>query len=752
MHQIMKTRYIVIALSVLAAVFSCSKTEQLQAPQKDLVTITAVLPDDEAVKAGGLKTILSWTWNAGDKLTVIGENTEVFTIKPGFTPKKAVFEGPAVKGSKFTILYPGESATETVWNAQVQKGNNSTAHLAYEAALNDVDTYTTFSFNPEWAEEHGGSLKQTGVMKFSIPLPAEITDPETLIMSSDEAVFYAGNGEEKVNAIQLSLQECTPDDGVLVAWMTTSWNEAAVPSGSTIYINVIGNEKSMSRDVILSKESTIKTGCMNTFSFSDNEGWSDEAVNAHYAGGRGTKASPWIIKTADQLRSMAGDLAKGTFRYFKMEEDVDLTGGDEWVPLNNDGDFDKGVEFDGNGKTIKGLTITASSTVAYPSFAGVLYGTIKNVTFESAAIDGQANNTGVVAGYIGTGDKVGNCSGVTVKDATVSASNKNVGAFAGVIGAAGTISDCHVTGTTSVSQSSTAKSCSAGGFVGSIGAAAKITGCTAKANVSNAASYYTGGVIGQVSAAVKVVVENSAFLGGTITAGRNSTGNSPVGGFIGRLAGNSNATFTNCYVDGATITATKSGRVGGFIGDGGDKNNMFAKCYVKNCTLSGAQHLGGFVGTYSSASKCYVDATTLNANNANVGGFAGYPENSVFSDCYVTSGVTINGGSYNAIGGFMGICKVGGDIKNCYTMAVINGTSTGVGAFIGYVDAAPASITKCIGWNATLAFHGAVKDGVSTEAITGNYAGTEGSVSAKAVEMGWSADVWDFSGDTPKLK
>ena len=85
----------------------------------------------------------------------------------------------------------------------------------------------------------------------------------------------------------------------------------------------------------------------------------------------------------------------------------------------------------------------------------MLYGSIKDVTFENAVIEGNENNAGVVAGYVGTSGKVGNCSGVSVKNATVSGSGKNVGGFAGVIGADGTISDCHVDGAT-VTQNATA--------------------------------------------------------------------------------------------------------------------------------------------------------------------------------------------------------------------------------------------------------------------------------------------------------
>jgi hypothetical protein len=36
--------------------------------------------------------------------------------------------------------------------------------------------------------------------------------------------------------------------------------------------------------------------------------------------------------------------------------------------------------------------------------------------------------------------------------------------------------------------------------------------------------------------------------------------------------------------------------------------------------------------------------------------------------------------------------------------------------------------------------------------VKNNYVGAEGTLSAKATELGWSAEVWDLSGDFPKLK
>ena len=87
----------------------------------------------------------------------------------------------------------------------------------------------------------------------------------------------------------------------------------------------------------------------------------------------------------------------------------------------------------------------------------------------------------------------------------------------------------------------------------------------------------------------------------------------------------------------------------------------------------------------------------------------------------------------------------GRDITDYNTQKIVE-----TGIFAGSVDVNTAAISSCIGWDATLPFAGAVKDG-SAE-VKDNYAGAEGTLSAKATEMGWSADIWDFSADMPKLK
>ena len=680
----MKTRYI-FALSLLALVFSCGKEVQLdQVPgPDDLVTISAILPGDSATRGAGLETKLSWTWNAGDRITVIGETTETFKIKEGFTPKKAEFVGKPVKGKTFTILYPGQDAVETDWSVQTQKGNNSLSHLRYEAALENVDDYFTFSFDPAWAAEHAGTLKQVGVLKLSVAVPEGITNPTSIAVTADTPLFYKGNGaEEMTDRIQLNLTDCTPEDGVLTAWFNTSWNAAEVPSGATLYVILSGNDKLLSRDVLFSKKSTLETGVVNVFSLSGG-GWADEAQNAHYAGGKGTKAAPWIIETAEQLACLGGDLAEGSIRYAKLNADIDLTDID-WVPLNNVEPYNKLIDFDGAGHTISNLTV---GETPYASFAGVLYGTMKNVTFENATINAGANVGGVVAGYVGMTTDLVACTvtGVTVKNANVTGSVNNLGGFIGVTDYAG------------------------------------------------------------------AVFEDCAIEGGTIAP---TTGVRYVGGFVANI--NKGANFKRCTVKGVTINASSSNRVGGFAGQAGRYDGYeITQCVVENVTMAAGQNSAGFVGVnyFPSINKCAVIGGTITAGNTQIGGFAGYPEGNAsvkcqMTDCYSTMNVV--GGSRANVGGFIGIAKGLIVVKNCYAAGEVTGTDAKTGIFAGSVDVNTAAISSCIGWNATLPFAGAVKDGSAD--VKDNYAGAEGTLSAKATEMGWSADIWDFSADMPKLK
>lgn len=678
----MKTSQYIIALFAGMAALSCVKEtgRDLPAPQEatDLITIKAVLPESDT-KADPFVG-LSWGWQAGDKLAVTGaEDTQIYTINEGFTPKYAEFTGRPVAGDSFTIQYP-DNAAGADWSAQTQKGNGGYAHLKYVATLSDVDDYLSFSFSPEWAETHGGSLRQTGVLKVVMALPDTVTAVKGVSISAEDAIFFKGNSDAKVNKLDLTVEEGTPDSGHgFTAWFTTSWNEVTVAEGTVLTVSVKTAGATITKEVTFTRESVLMAGAVNVFNV-DNTSWKEPS---HYASGNGSQEQPWVIMNAAQMKFMADDMVSGETRYFKLGDDIDL-GGIDWTPLNNSGNFDKFLNFDGCGYTVSNLTVGES---AYASFAGVLYGTIKNVTFSAAQVTAGANVAGVVAGYVGTKDNLAPCvvSGVTVKNSTVSGSVNNVGGFVGVSEGPGAL------------------------------------------------------------------FENCTIEGGTVAPTANVR---YVGGFVANI--NQVAIMRNCKVKDVTIDAAGSNRVAGFAGQAGRfEGSEITRCVVENVTLAAGQNSAGFVGVdYApNINQCAVVGGVIVANNTQVAGFAAYPEGNAaikaqITDCYST--MKVEGGEKAHIGGFLGIAKGNIIVKNCYASGEVTGTDAKTGIFAGSVDVNTAAISSCIGWNATLPFAGAVKEG--SEDVKDNYAGAEGTISAKATQMGWSADIWDFSGDAPKLK
>ncbi|MBQ9192247.1 MAG: hypothetical protein IJ156_00815 [Bacteroidales bacterium] len=710
---------LVLAAALLPLLFSCNKAaEPVSVPDDGLVTISATIPDGPAtrVAAAAAETGLAWKWEERDQITVVGVNSSVFDIEDGFTAHQADFTGKPVAGSAFSILYPGsyDSVAEleaAAWTGQVQTGNGSMDHLKYCALLSGVDAFETFEFSDAWAAEHGGSFRQSGVLKFALTLPEGVTAPESVAVRADEPVFYADNAGTKVSSLGLELKDVTlGEDRVLTAWMTLPWQEVKVPAGTALTVTVVadgGNH--WQRSVTLSAEASLLPGKVNTIVL-DATGWTG---SGHYAGGEGTAESPWLIADAASLRSVRGDLVSGETKYFKLVQDIDISGA-EWAPLNNEGNFDKFFDFDGNGKTIKGLTIT--EPVAYASFAGILYGTLRNVTFDGANIVAGNNKAGIAAGYVGTNKSLTACSmtGVTVKDSAIEGATW-LGGLIGQVAIATTVSDCHVIRTTVTSSSD------------NVGGLVAVPDCAG------------------------VRFENCSTEGVTI---RHTAAKRYMGGFVGNI--NKATVFERCTVKDAVLDAPSSQRVGGFVGQAGRFDGaVISHCTVENATITGSTNSAGFVGVNycPDINKCAVVGGTITANGNNVAGFAGYPEGNATLACKIAdsySTMKVVGGERSEIGGFIGIAKGLIAVERCYAAGEVNGTHANTGAFVGKVDVATAAISACIGWNATLPFAGFVVDGA--ESVKDNYAGNEGTVSSQAIALGWPADVWDLSGDAPKLK
>ena len=221
---------------------------------------------------------------------------------------------------------------------------------------------------------------------------------------------------------------------------------------------------------------------------------------ARAGAGSGTKEKPYLMRTAEDLQSLATlvlpvTAADAEPTYVKLWNDIDLAGVD-WKPVNAEGP--KKIDFNGNGKTISNL----SSTGAKASFFGVVFGNVYDVTFKDANIVSD-DNGGVL------------------------------GAACGASGAAATISNvrcvnCNVLG----------KKNGVGGFVGQMNVG-QITRCSYDGVVSGTGNY-VGGIVGYFNkgdAYNNAKVDNCITTGQVIEDGGINAGHQRYGGIAGGING-----------------------------------------------------------------------------------------------------------------------------------------------------------------------------------------------------------------------
>ena len=82
-----------------------------------------------------------------------------------------------------------------------------------------------------------------------------------------------------------------------------------------------------------------------------------------FESGEGTKESPYMLKTAEQLRSFAGSLTEHidyTGAYIELMNDIDVSG-KEWTPVG-DSSYGFNGSFDGKGHTVSGMTVGSADT------------------------------------------------------------------------------------------------------------------------------------------------------------------------------------------------------------------------------------------------------------------------------------------------------------------------------------------------------------------------------------------------------
>ena len=223
-----------------------------------------------------------------------------------------------------------------------------------------------------------------------------------------------------------------------------------------------------------------------------------------------TTTKTYTVYNADGLLAWNEAAQKDQSINCTLSADINMAG-KEWTPIGTDENNSYNGTFDGNGKTITGLTVNQSEK-NYAGLFGCLGsdGKVQNLTLENVHISGVF--------YVGSvvGTNFGTVSGCTASG--------------------------NITGT---------KSC-IGGVVGQN--KGTVTGCTVSGNISN--NQYTGGVVG----------ENFGTVSACYHATGDVTGNiNYVGGVVGW---NYYGTVTACYHVNGNVTATGNwvGSVAGYNG------------------------------------------------------------------------------------------------------------------------------------------------------------------------------------------
>jgi hypothetical protein len=304
----------------------------------------------------------------------------------------------------------------------------------------------------------------------------------------------------------------------------------------------------------------------------------------------GTSDNPYQITTAAELATLATNVNGGnTFSgsYFKLMNDLSLSGYPNWDPIGNGWEISfKGV-FDGNNKKITGLTITGSSDCRglFGSIAGGCE--IKDLTIEDCNVTGNYP-VGALAGYValsatGKSVKITNC-----KSSGSVAGNSIVGGLIGYINFSGGSNNSDI-------------------FT------VLVTYCSSSTTVSGNGSYsVAGGLIGdcqglldtQLGFNMKPIISR-CFATGNVTTNNTFC---RTGGFAGQLGASK---IDNCYAFGSVSALGVNVRAGGFAGVA--QMSSLINCYSAGPVSGTVAEVLGFIGYndyVGTISSCYWDKET----------------------------------------------------------------------------------------------------------------------------------------------
>ncbi len=683
----MNSKYILMLASTAALAAAC-EVAQIETPEPDVTPV--VLAENEI--AARLPKVLDLGWTKGDKITVITSSaSQEFEILDDYTLSLAKFRGEAIEGEAFSVLYSKAGNTTAAVEARSYEGQEQAAsgasdHLNFDMLLSGVSSYKDVTFSKEWAEENGGEFKMSNCIKFDLKFPGQVLTLKNIGLKADKALFFSTNAASSAtDSLSLSVPgvDISLKDNEFTAYMLTSWQPLNITDKDQITLWAQYGEKAY-RTVLPAQNITLDGGEILEINV-EADGWEYYDMNP------GSKINPHQIKTKADLKAIASQLIEGEDRYFNLLADIDMAG-EDWTPISTDASKYRGMVFEGNGHKISNLTVKSDADFA--SFAGILMGSMKNVTFENPSVTSNydaVGSAGVVAAYAGyaNGDAEVVMENITVTGASLNVTKSNATPAGILAGQAKnvTVTNCHVKG--DVHHAAANAECNIGGFIGKLDGGV-ITDCSIDGNLEvTSVSRVHGGFIGSIRATSTVT--NCTQKGNLKAPG--TVRYSAL--FVGYAAAN-NTVIKDCSCEG-TFTGVDD-NCGGFCGNV-PKNLtgvVFENCDAKVTMTFGASgsNVGGLIGSIQSGilvTGCDVEATINVAKSIDyVGGVVGYGaatsnnlliEKCTFSGTIGKDRPTHNRSVYGGILSYAG--GPGTVVRNCWSEGEIVGANHSVGGICG---------------------------------------------------------------------
>jgi hypothetical protein len=390
----------------------------------------------------------------------------------------------------------------------------------------------------------------------------------------------------------------------------------------------------------------------------------DGTTAKDFACGAGTKLSPYIILTAEQLAKLSFIVGSNDNeyqgKYYKLGADIILNDGkiiDEkgalaadstklhkWTPIGNSSVAFTG-NFDGDGHTVSGMFINTTSS--HNGLFGNSKGTIQNVTIKDSWIYGGKYTAGIVGSNVGSVENLTNYASVSGKEDCIG----------GVLGNSSQ---------KDYKYNSIIKNAKNYGIIVGNKNVGGVAGCATYVTVDGVENSvqiegygYVGGIFGGIGSSSKNDLKNL-----------RNTGNISGSHFVGGISGHCGGTSLNI----STLQ-------GGASYHCSDSRNWPCGTLTNahnNANVSGMYYVGGLLGI---ACGGKINSLSNTANVEGVYGTAGI----IGSAAYVTSNYLYNTGNIygeNYVGGIFSYNKEG-VTNSAYSTGKVDGDSL-VGLMIGY--------------------------------------------------------------------